>query len=384
MKKVAFIVPRYGQKIYSGAEIHAYLLALHLKKFADITILTTQASDHISWKNSYNKQIEKNEDIVIKRFPVDFPRNFHLFNNLTHLLFLHRNHTLQNEITWIKVHGPYSSKLFTYLADNKNTYDLFFFFGAINSLSYFGIKQVSNKSILIPLVHTEPALGLSIFDSMFRRPYLIIPSTRTERDAITERFYQHSPLFTIGVGVDVPTNIPPMKIDLKNPYIIFIGRFEKNKGIFDLLSYFNEFKRKYQTDLKLILIGQNINSISRLQHIELYNNLSEENKYFLIKNSQLLINSSYYESLSLTLLEAWSMKKSVLVNGRCDVLREQVIQANGGLYYRNGLEFNAMLYWLLKHHRERDLMGNNGYMYINTYYSWPIIEKKFQAMIDAF
>ena len=38
-------------------------------------------------------------------------------------------------------------------------------------------------------------------------------------------------------------------------------------------------------------------------------------------------------------LEAWALGKPVLANGRCDVLRGQVIRSNGGLYYDSFEEF---------------------------------------------
>ena len=49
----------------------------------------------------------------------------------------------------------------------------------------------------------------------------------------------------------------------------------------------------------------------------------------------------------MVLLEAWNHGVPALVNGRCDVLRGQVLRADGGLYYRSYDEWAAGLSYLL-------------------------------------
>ena len=56
---------------------------------------------------------------------------------------------------------------------------------------------------------------------------------------------------------------------------------------------------------------------------------------------------SPFESLSMVLLEAWNRALPALVNARCKVLRGQVVRADGGLYYRNAVEFAAALDFLI-------------------------------------
>jgi glycosyltransferase involved in cell wall biosynthesis len=91
---------------------------------------------------------------------------------------------------------------------------------------------------------------------------------------------------------------------------------------------------------------------------------------------------SKYESLSMVLLEAWHCKKPVLVNGQCEVLKGQCRRSNAGLWYENYEEFSACLNLLLTDGHLRELLGNNGRKFVDMYYSWEIIEKKYLNLIE--
>ena len=49
--KLAVVVQRYGAAINGGAELHARYIAEHLARHADVEVLTTCASDYVSWRN---------------------------------------------------------------------------------------------------------------------------------------------------------------------------------------------------------------------------------------------------------------------------------------------------------------------------------------------
>src|SRR5262249_47435565 len=88
-----------------------------------------------------------------------------------------------------------------------------------------------------------------------------------------------------------------------------------------------------------------------------------------------------YESLSMVLLEAWSVRTAALVNGDCEVLRGQCYRANGGLLYRDYAEFAESLSWLLEHPAERRALGEQGRLYFEQNYLWPVIDRKYDALL---
>ncbi len=57
---------------------------------------------------------------------------------------------------------------------------------------------------------------------------------------------------------------------------------------------------------------------------------------------RLLILPSKFESLSISVLEAMTLSKPVIVNGICDVLKGHCVKSNGGLYYKNFFELEEL------------------------------------------
>lgn len=82
MKKVAFVVQRYGAEVNGGAETLARQMAEHLNKEYDVSVLTTKALDYITWEDYYKEDYEVINQVRVRRFPVDKPRNIKEFSRL--------------------------------------------------------------------------------------------------------------------------------------------------------------------------------------------------------------------------------------------------------------------------------------------------------------
>ena len=99
--------------------------------------------------------------------------------------------------------------------------------------------------------------------------------------------------------------------------------------------------------------------------------------------AEVVVMPSLYESLSMIVLEAWLMGKPVLVNGRCDVLRYQCRQSNGGLYYNNPAEFAAALRTLLAAPDLRAALGRQGRAFAETRYHWDHIVDVYRRILQT-
>ena len=97
MKKVAFVVQRYGTEVNGGAETLARQLAMQLSKNYDVDILTTKALDYITWEDYYEKDCEVIDGVNVKRFSVDKTRDIKSFQSfvkrflITRLIYLSRS-----------------------------------------------------------------------------------------------------------------------------------------------------------------------------------------------------------------------------------------------------------------------------------------------------
>jgi glycosyltransferase involved in cell wall biosynthesis len=107
----------------------------------------------------------------------------------------------------------------------------------------------------------------------------------------------------------------------------------------------------------------------------------EAEKLAAIGRARALVMPSRHESLSMVVLESWMMKRPVLVNGDCEVLRGQVLRAGGGLYYRRYEEFAAALDLLLGEPALADRLGGQGHDYFQEHYAWERIMEKYERLL---
>ena len=384
-KKILFVVQRYGLEVNGGAELHCRQLAERLKDEYDVSVLTTCAIDYVTWKNEYKEGIEHINGVKVIRKKVDFERNQKKFNKISAKLNNEKDN-INLGIEWQEAQGPHSSELIKYLEDHKDDYDVIIFLTYLYYTTYFGLKVAPEKSILIPTAHDEPPIYYSIFNETFNLPKAILYSTTTERDFVNKRFkndYIESDI--VGLGVDINENAQDIDLektfDIKDDYVVYIGRIDESKGCKEMFEYFLEYKKIYNSNLKLVLAGKSAMEIPGNKDIVTLGFVSEDEKVNLIRKSKLLILPSKFESLSLSTLEAMYLKVPVLLNGKCEVLKQHAILSNGGLYYENKWEFLEALNYLVRNSKIAERMGENGRKYVENNYKWNVVMKKLQKVI---
>jgi len=385
-KKIAFVVQRYGLEVSGGAEYHCRLLAEHLSQYLYVDVITTCAVDYISWENYYKPGVEILNSVRVVRFPVDYLRKRWIFGGLSKIIY-NFPHTRVIEELWMRAQGPYSSKLFEYIQNSRNNYSCFIFITYQYCTTYFGIKYVRDRSILVPTAEDTPQLRLKIFKDVFNAPQRIIYNTPEEKKLINQLFKnEHIKSDVIGIGISLPGKIEPEnfrnKYNIKDRFILYIGRITVDKGCNELLEFFIKYNKDCKENLKLVLIGKAYMKIPGHKDIIHLGFLPEEDKFSALKSTELLVLPSRYESLSMVLLEAWCMGKPVLVNSECAVTKGQVERSKGGLVYADYHDFKEKLNMLINNKRMSEELGKNGYNYYYRNYSWQDIERKYLEIIS--
>lgn len=384
--KLVIVVQRYGAEINGGAELHARYLAEHLSAHVDVRVLTTCARDYVTWRNEWTPGEERVNGIPVERFAVARERDILDFRARSDRLF-HDRHSVHDELAWLDSQGPSSPTLMKRLRRIVDECDFVLLFSIRYSTAFYGARFAAHKAVLVPTAERESSLGLGIFPPIFRGVRAIMYNSFEERALITALSSNtHVPGVVVGVGSQIPDAVDPErargKFGLHNPFIIYVGRIDANKGCADLFRNFIDYTDRLSRPLDLVLIGTPVLAIPQHPRIKHLGFVGDQDKFDAIAGAELLVMPSPYESLSMVALEAWALGRPVVASARCDVLVGQCVRSNAGLYYEDAREFAAALDRVLSDPALAATLGRNGRAFFVRHYSWPVIERKYLDMFD--
>ena len=384
--RVALVVQRAGREVNGGAETLCRDVAMRLAVDWDVTIVTTTAVDYLTWEPEFAAGPGDIEGVPVLRFDVDETRSRHDFDRLSQRIVTRLDSApLAEQEAWMRAQGPYSTSLLRYLEDHGREYDVVFFYTYLYATTYFGLPLVQDRAVLVPFAHDEWPIHLSMWNQFFTRPREIVLSTPEERDFLQRRFRAQFDGPIIGIGVDMPEDAQGdrfrRRFGIPNPYAIYVGRIDPSKGCEQLLEDFARVK-KYRADhLLLVMLGRAAMPIPNLPYLRALGFVDEQTKFDALAGSEMLIMPSSLESLSISLLEVWSVGRPALVNAASDVLVGQSRRANAGLWYNDAAEMSAAIPLLRE--QPGEIMGANGRDFVQRSYAWPKVVEKYQSVYDG-
>ena len=383
--KLAVVVQRYGQAINGGAELHARYVAEHLARHAEVEVLTTCASDYVTWRNEFPAGEERVNNVLVRRFRVRHERNTDTFGRRSERVF-EETHSLADELSWLDAEGPTSPSLVRHIARHAENYDFCLFFSYRYYHAYHGARAAGSRAVLVPTAERDSAIGLGLFPPLFRGVRALMYNSPEERAMIQAVSGNQSvPGVVVGIGSDVPQNPQAgrfrQKYKIHGPFAIYVGRIDQNKGCKELFDYFQGYVRDVSNKLTLVLMGHSLLPIPEHPRIRHLGFVDDQDKFDAMAGAELLFMPSYFESLSMVALEAWALGRPVLANGKCDVLKGQCIRSNAGLYYESYPEFVETLQSLERNRWLTGTLGRNGRQFFRENYDWPVIERKYLDML---
>ena len=387
-RKVAFVVQRCGREVNGGAEAHCLAIAQRMSAYWNTEVLTSCAVDYVTWDNFYPPGPERVGDVTVRRFPVAATRVTETFNQLSGELHRKRTAaTVEEEEAWMQAQGPWCPELASYVEKHSDQYDAFIFFTYLYWHTWAALPKVTNNAILVPLAHDEWTIYLNIFARVFAHARHFIFNT-VEEKGLLERLFpkQRFDGPVVGVSVDRPVNVDPIRFrrehGIQDDFLLYVGRIDPSKGCEELFEYFLRNRQVNRSPSKLVLIGKPVMPVPEHPDIVPIGFVSEQTKWDALAACEALVMPSVNESLSMVLLEAWSVGKPVIVNGRCEVLVGQCKRSNGGLWYQSYDEWVGVLE-SLQAGRVSNVLGRQGWRFVRDNYSWASIERSYLDAVES-
>ena len=394
--RLAFVVQRYGLDIRGGAELHCRLVAELLSRQHEVEVVTTCAHDYLTWANAYPAGIESVNGIPVWRFPVSRPRDLDHFGKLQERVYF-RRHSDAEARAWLDAQGPFSPAMRDWIGRYRDHFDYWICFSYRYWTTYHAMQAAAGRAILVPTAEPDPTIDVPIFHPVFRGARAIVYNSHEEREMILDRSGAHDvPGDIIGVGIQEPPEGEDAASDvdadrfrrefgIDRPFMLYVGRIDENKGCQQLFDFHARAARRLEEAGEqpplLVLAGHPVIDIPDDPNVRHIGTVDEGQKFDALAAASFLVMPSFYESLSMVLLEAWALHKPVLVNAHCDVLRGQVERSSGGLYYGNGEEFIEATALLFADERLRQACGSAGRRYYADNYRWPVIERKYERIL---
>jgi glycosyltransferase involved in cell wall biosynthesis len=384
-KKVAFVVPWYGDKIPGGAENLCKDTVEHLAKSGfEVLVLTTCSREFLSdWKDHYEEGEYIVNGIKVRRFRVR-PRDTSRFDSINGKLMNGQKITPSEEKDFIN-NIINSDNMCEFIRENKDYAYVFipYMFGT----TYFGAKIRPSESYIIPCLHDESYSHLGIYKCMFEDVKGLIFNSKPEMELAKRMFNLKKDVVYMGVGVEdnIESNAKRFKekYGIKDDFILYVGRKDPTKNTPLLVEYFCRYKKGSNGPLTLVMIGGGKIHVPRGNNAEIIDLgfLPEQDKRDAYSAAMFLCQPSVNESFSIVMMESWICGTPVLVNGKCEVTREHCIQSNGGLYFDDYHEFEECVNFLLSNPEASRKMGINGGGYVRENFSWAIIMDKYRKLL---
>lgn len=409
-EKIIFTVARYGLNVNGGAEYHCRMLAERLVNDYDVEVLTTRVDNYRTGGNTDIKEEEIINNVRVRRFNANpiHPELEDLYKKkskpaykLRKLLYKCRllasisyfipiwHYKEEEEIKALNSQVFYSSELFSFIKENRNNYKAIIPITLDYPHVYYTTLYAPEKTIIIPTMHYHKVSFRSILTSVFTKAAYIGFNTDAEQKLAEGIFGSHmSPHGIISVGIELTApsdwETTKQKYNLPEEYLLYVGRVDQGK-LNNIFNYFQNYKKNYPASrLKFVLVGKQYSEPFMHPDIIYTDFVEEQEKIAIIQHAKIAINPSKYESLSLILLEAMALKKAILVNGNCNVLKEHCLKSDyAARYYTDQNSFINQLHQLESSSTLREEMGQKGVAYVAHNYNWDVIMNRLKKAIET-
>jgi len=393
MSRVAVVVQRCHEDIVGGSETLAWHYAQLLSGAYQVDLLTTTAVETSQWANTLPAGTETKDNVRVVRFPVTIGRSGYWSNLHRRLVEEYgpivptRNEEVP-QLQWsialqedfIRHQGPYSEPLLRYLNENWRDYRALIFITYLYPTTYFGLQQVpAGRALFAPTLHDELPAYLPAYKYAARRARELVWLTAAEQ-RVGRKLWGDLPGRVVAMAIETEVREPQWAPE---PYLLYCGRVDPNKGCRELFEYFITFKKTHPGNLRLIITGKDDIPVPVHEDIEFRGFVTVEEKFRLMAGALMFVTPSPNESFSIVTLEAMAQNTPVLVNGASAVLVDHANDSGAGRVYNDYLTFAQAVEELLAEDGTRARLGALGREYVLARYQSERIRESLVALVES-
>lgn len=392
--KIAFVVPRYGPAIIGGAEAGARMLAQRLVSQLgwSVEVFTTCAHDLLTWRDEDSPGDSQENGVVVHRYRSLAGRHPGFYSFSDRVLAIPRVVSEADAQHWVDLQGPVCPDLVEAVVASPA--DVVVFYPYLYYPTVRAIGAVSERAVLHPAAHDEPALNLSVYRSTFAAAAGLVFHSLSERRLVQRRFpvaSRHQAIIGLGLDERHDGNLAGGRTGAvgdvlglgDRPYLCCVGRVDDQKGSALLATFFAAYKQRRPGPLALALVGPVAALPPAHPDIVITGPVDDATKWAALRGATALVSPSPNESFSIVLLEAWSEKKPVLVNAVCPPTVEHCAASGGGLWFGSYPAFEAAVDRLVGDGELRRELGERGGRYVDANYRWPVIIERYGHFLEG-
>jgi glycosyltransferase involved in cell wall biosynthesis len=397
--KLGVVVQRFGAGMTGGAEYHARRVAENLAADGhDVTVLTSTSRNARTWDNHYPAGAQQCGRLRVLRFAVRSAIERDAERLRQTVVTGARLGAAGLSQLWTLWGNPFTRDLITHLKEHAREFDAIFFFTCFYFPSLAGVSAARGTyRIGVPLAHDNDYSASPFVADMLRECDAVIANSDEERDLIAsirgaDDIAHGAPIVVAGCGIDPPAASTAAR-PIAAPYVLYIGRKKDGTEILkDAWSMFcgspttpietDDGRTASSDEMTLVTVGDEDFQTMSGDRWTVFGHVSDEQRWALTQHAEVLVNPSLYESLSLTLLESWWMRRPVLARGQCLVMKRQVERASGGLTFDDARSFCDGLSALMQSRARRREMGERGRAYVESRYTWDTVMARYRDVLS--
>ena len=378
-------------RLERGGEVLAFNVARWLVKFGhEVTVLCAKTSSYSNEMDPLLRDYEEVEGIKIVRSkkPYKFGAIVSSFPSLLEQYSYLKKMIRNNEVDIANIAASYRPCLpFIAAAKGKVPCIATIHFILLSERGVFGFNGWKNYE-----PGKLPAIaGCLIENIMLRLPYdgLMITADCLHEDLL--RYYPQKPIKVIYGGVDLQ-EIDKVAYDFKDPnQIVFLGSVNKHKNILDAIEA-TKLARNEIKDLKLVIISTGgeyeglVEDICKKDtFIKYYKNVSDEQKFKILKESSLLIHPSFKETFGIASVEALACG-TPFIGYDVPSMREIVQRTQGGEFvtYKDCKALSQKICELLGDKSKREKLARQGREAVENKFTWEKTARRVEETFEGF